>query len=284
MAIRFSIALVNAYDPTTLIESWKPEMPARLSRLSKPVSLTLIAGLISACGGEEVDIRQIHTIQGLYYKVNDKVPFTGTVTNMPVLDSPMSYASCNTQIKEGVRDGLETCHYSDGNKYSETEYVKGNKHGNEKRWLADGFLYTDFHWVDGKADGLNKLWNIKKQPVSEIEVRDGQKVGIEKLWRDGVLEYDTVWANGTRSGRYFYNGYYSVITNGSRGPLLKEGTNEPYVEAVEPVRAVATEAKVSPEECLAAQIKAIHDEAEESGEEVAISQDMLKELKSECGA
>lgn len=284
MAVCFAIVLVWLIIPANLIKPWKPKMSARLTALLKPISLTVIAGLLSACGGEEVDVRQLHTIQGLYYRVNDKEPFTGTATNMPVLNSPMNYANCNTEIKKGLKDGLETCRYNDGNKYSEADYVKGNKHGNEKRWLNDGFLYTDFHWVDGKASGLNKLWDIKKQPVSEIEAKNGQKTGVEKLWRDGVLEYDTVWTNGTRSGKYFYNGYYSVITNGASGPLLKVGTNEPYVEAVEPVHVVVKEATISPEDCLAAKIKAIHDEAVESGEEIGISQDMLSEFKSECGA
>ena len=259
-------------------------MSPHLKMLVKPIALTVIAGLLSACGGEEVDIRQLHATQGLYYKVNGQEPFTGTATNVPLYNSPVDFGSCRTEIKSGLKDGLETCQYRDGKKYTETHYVNGSKHGDEKRWLDDGFQYADLHWANGKPNGLNKMWNAQKQPVSEIEIIDGQKAGVEKLWRDGVLEYDTVWKDGIRTGKYFFNGYYSNITKEGTSPLRKVGTDEPYVSDEEKNLDDKNASSSTPEDCVTGMIKAVHDEAEASGEEMGISQDMLDEFKSECGA
>lgn len=255
-------------------------MSPRLKQLIKPISLTLMVGLLSACGADEVDYRQLHTVQGLFYKVNDKEPFNGTVINFPLYNSPINYGSCRTEIKTGLKDGLESCQYRDGQKYTEAHYSKGNKQGDEKRWYPDGFQYADLHWANGKPDGLNKMWDEKKQPVSEIQLTNGLKSGVEKLWRDGVLEYDTVWSNGKQSGKYFYNGYYSVIKDGVRSPLLKVGTDEPYVEETEKplVRNVVQE--VNPADCVAQKVKEVHEE----DEEMPISKDMLDEFKADCGS
>ena len=110
------------------------------------------------------------------------------------------------------------------------------------------------------------------------------KSGVDKSWRDGVLEYDTVWKDGVRTGKYFWNGYYSNITKEGRSPLLKVGTDEPYVEKTEPVRETNKVSMQTPDECVAEKIKAIHEEAEESDEEIGISRDMLDDFNSECGA
>jgi antitoxin component YwqK of YwqJK toxin-antitoxin module len=269
---------------TQIAKHMEEMMSPRLKMLVKPISFTLIAGLLSACGAEEVDFRQLKTVQGLYYKVNDKEPFTGTVTNFPLYNSPINYGSCRTEVKSGLKDGVESCQYSDGKKYTEAHYAEGNKQGDEKRWHPDGFQYADLHWVNGKPDGLNKMWDEKKQPVSEIQVANGLKSGVERLWRDGVLEYDLVWTDGRQSGKYFYNGYYSVITNGARAPLLKVGTDEPYVEESEK-RPVKNEiASQNPADCVAQKVKEVHEEAEESGEDMPISQDMLDEFKADCGS
>lgn len=251
-----------------------------LLNILKPVSLLVIVGLLSACGGEEIDFRQLHTIQGLFYKANAKEPFTGTVTNMPLQYS----ITCKVEIEDGLKNGLEACHYGEGGKFSETVYVKGIKHGDDKRWLTDGFQYADLHWVNGQPDGLNKMWDTKKQLVSEVEFSKGYKSGIEKLWRDGVLEYDTVWRDGTRSGTYFWNGYYNKITNGVFSPLLKVGTNEPYVKEESKSRIVEDDSSTTGEKCVLERIDAINQESKDSGEEIVISRDMLAEFEEECGS
>lgn len=274
---------ICAYHALKFPKHMEAMMSPRLKKLIKPISLTLVAGLLSACGAEEVDYRQLHTIQGLLYKVGEKEPFTGIVTNLPTSNAPINYGSCRTEIKTGLKDGLESCQYLDGKRHTETHYSKGNKHGDERRWLPDGFQYADLHWANGNPDGLNKMWNDKKQPVSEIQLTNGLKTGVEKLWRDGVLEYDTVWINGKRSGKYFYNGYYSVIKDDVRSPLLKIGTDEPYVEKVvegEKPRAREVTQKVNPADCVALKLKEVHEE----DQEMPISKDMLDEFKADCGS
>lgn len=260
------------------------KMSARLNVLIKPLSFTLITILLSGCGADEVDFKELQSVKGIYYKVNSKEPFSGIANNVPLYNSPVNYGSCRTEIKEGLRDGTESCAYRDGKKYTETQFLKGNKQGAEKRWLEDGFQYADLHWVNGKPDGLNKMWDEKKQPLSEVQLTNGQKSGVEKLWRDGVLEYDLVWENGKQSGKYYYNGYYSIITNGVRAPLLKVGTDEPYIEESENRQIKNDNHVINPADCVAQKVRQVNEEVDETGVQTPVSQDMLEEFKADCGS
>lgn len=175
---------------------------------------------LSGCT-EEVDYRQIETINGLLYKIKGQQPFTGKITNQPA--TPFGIASegtCEVSISKGLINGAVVCKDNSSRSLLETTFVNGLKDGSETRYSPkngkisflqtwshgqrqgttkefnadNGQLILEADYVADKVSGKLKLWDASGSPVTDLVMKNDQpfsgfdkRPGRERHYENGVL-------------------------------------------------------------------------------------------------
>jgi len=184
-----------------------------MSKITTPVAALMLTGLFSLAGcSREIDMRQTHIEQGLIYKKDASDPFTGTLTNVDVIEVGKRYAaqygawegSCNVPVKDGQFDGTAVCKDAKGKQIGEFAYSKGQIDGVLKMWASDsGNLMMSSTIHGGEPDGVEERYNPKTgKIISRINYQAGKKAGEEKRWdiTGETLLTDLVWENGKQTG------------------------------------------------------------------------------------
>jgi antitoxin component YwqK of YwqJK toxin-antitoxin module len=120
-----------------------------------------------------------------------------------------------TEYSEGVKNGVETLYDSDGLIKQETQYSYGSHHGKEK-FYSGGVLILSYNYVDDILEG------------EQLEFSSGQLSGRYKL-KDGELngKYEQWWDNGNPSIVMYYAGGRregASLTYHKNGRILSQST------------------------------------------------------------
>lgn len=195
------------------------------------VPLVLVVIGLSGCG-KEVDYREIQTVNGLMYKLNDSDPYTGIVKEDPLLMSEIhedsftykaildvqSGAICDSEVVRGKYDGEKVCQLK-GNKVAEIEYKNGLLNGIRKLWSdKNGKLIFETTFKDGKKNGENIIYNPETGEKAVVEnYAAGKLHGQQKIFManeiknpvllklfapDDVIS-DLDWKDGKKTGKTF---------------------------------------------------------------------------------
>lgn len=122
--------------------------------------LPLLLFLIS-CSERDVDAEQLQLRDGVYYALDEEVPYSGRITE----------------------------HHPNGQLSSEMTVVNGLPDGLAQRWYENGQLMGKLAFVHGKPEGLNHWWHENGQLMLESTYNNGKGVGVYRKWHeDGRLE------------------------------------------------------------------------------------------------
>ena len=110
-----------------------------------------ISFLISMSGCSDT---QIEERNGLFYKLNETEPFTGTYNG----SYPSGKMASEENYKDGKREGLRTDWFENGQKKEESNWKDGIQDGLTTLWYDDGKKKEESHLKDGKLDGLSTFW------------------------------------------------------------------------------------------------------------------------------
>ncbi len=131
-----------------------------------------------------------------------------------------------TDVKEGVKDGLEKVYYNTGQLALEVNnvdglrdgalhwydreghhlevmhYQKGKRHGINKVFFADGTLRIDVSYINDNKEGPEKYYFSTGKLASEVTFVNGQKEGLQKEYNeDGTLNNDVMYKHGYKEGK-----------------------------------------------------------------------------------
>lgn len=181
---------------------------------------TLFSSVLSGCR-QTIDARQLEKINGLYYKLNDNDPFTGTVINN-ISTKYLTFiypGNCTINYKNGEMDGDFICYSRTGEIKIAQMRLKANlRHGTEKVWDATtGALKWKIEWNNGKHHGVEEQYNpLNGKLIEEIHWDNDNKVGTERIWNlnGDVLLKDLYWINGKQTGYSIYRDHEDNFKDG----------------------------------------------------------------------
>ena len=166
------------------------------------VAMSLV---MQACS-PKIDARETEVINGLFYKIRDTEPFTGTITNQVMADriGIFEVGRCDLSVKKGLQHGTTVCYAPGHIKISETETKNGKREGLEQNWDAttQKLIHTQ-QWSNGQKEGLEENFSSNSgKLISQINWSGNNKTGSEKHWnaKDGSLETDLTWNEGKKNG------------------------------------------------------------------------------------
>lgn len=204
-------------------------------------SLTLVG-----CN-ETIDARQLEKINGLFYKLNEHDPFTGTVTNnIKIVDAiSNSRSNCTIEYKNGQIDGSTICYSLENNlKVSHLTYKNNLRNGTQTQWddTQAGALKWKIDWKNDMKDGVEEHYNLATgKVVQQTHWKESRKIGEDKIW-DGsgnVLLQDFDWQNGKKTGFIKVESIEANYKDGELHGIKREfslnGQEESYNTACPPI-------------------------------------------------
>jgi len=97
----------------------------------------------------------------------------------------------------GVRDGLKTSYYPNGQVYAQGRYVAGREDGPWTVWSAEGRKLQEFDMDHGAYHGMFREWHLNGQLKYEVEYVKGLKQGTETFWDEqGNVSRKTEYVDG----------------------------------------------------------------------------------------
>jgi antitoxin component YwqK of YwqJK toxin-antitoxin module len=136
--------------------------------------ILLFAMVVFAGCTNAVDKTQIEERDGLFYNVNDTDPFTGTFKR--------SYENgdyIESNYLDGIKHGLKTRWYENGQKSDESNYVDGHRQGVVTNWYENGQKSVEANFVGGEQQGLTTAWHKNEQKKAEVNFVGGIKQGLK---------------------------------------------------------------------------------------------------------
>ncbi|NYE30038.1 antitoxin component YwqK of YwqJK toxin-antitoxin module [Rhodanobacter sp. K2T2] len=163
---------------------------------------TLVGALLTACGQETLDSRQIDNNGGLAYKHGSTDPFTGVVAFKDTIPSNLQdywtaniatvpghpvnqvLSACEEHYVKGLPDGGAWCEGTGGHKAFVLHYKDEQFDGPSTLYNADtGELIKDQSWSAGKLEGTVKTYTYDgKQLISRVDWKDGLPDGTVQQW------------------------------------------------------------------------------------------------------
>lgn len=181
------------------------------------ISIALVCGLLTACGQEILDSRQIDNNGGLAYKHGSNDPYTGViefkdtiptdleeywktnVASVPGHPTEQVLSGCQERYVKGLPDGDAWCDGTGGHKAFEFHYTNKQFDGPSKLYNADtGDLIKDQSWSEGKLDGTVKTYTYDgKQLLAQVDWKEGVPDGVVKEWNiQGEQITDAIYKAG----------------------------------------------------------------------------------------
>jgi len=101
----------------------------------------------------------------------------------------------------GLRNGLSTEWYENGQKKREMTYQNGNQHGQGIAWYENGQLKSKGHFIDNVPDGEMALYYENGQMQAHVNYKNGERVGVMKDWHPNKQLKRTIYfKDGKRHG------------------------------------------------------------------------------------
>jgi hypothetical protein len=95
-------------------------------------------------------------------------------------------------------EGLFTSWDEQGQKVSESPFVRGKKHGLETIWYPGGGIKSQRPYVEGQRHGVVYIWDDKERKRTAVPYEHGKQHGSEARWDiDGNLARVISWKHGT---------------------------------------------------------------------------------------
>ena len=116
--------------------------------------------LLYGCKSEEIDYRQTDTVNGLLYKLYDDEPFTGKVSNYPLITAYCNVGGvlkCDVGFEKGLKQGAVDCYAGDDKAYN-AEYDQGKRNGLEVHYYK-GRKIEEGNYINNAISGLYKLYS-----------------------------------------------------------------------------------------------------------------------------
>ena len=150
--------------------------------------LLVFSVILVACAEvKEVKAHQLVERDGIKYERFSSEPFTGRVS------WPQEFGA----YKDGLKTGLWTRFYENGQLEWQLEYINGEENGLSKMYHESGKLSARVKMVDGEENGLLEIYYENGQLAVRGEYVNGKKNGIRERYSiDGELELREVWEDG----------------------------------------------------------------------------------------
>lgn len=128
-----------------------------------------------------------------------------------VVKSEIEYKKgTRSDIKEGIKDGMEKIYYNSGQIAYTVNNVNGKREGPLNWYDREKHHLEIIHYKEGKRDGVNKIYYTNGKLRSEVNYKDDKKEGEEKAYYStGKLASIVHYINGRREGvkkDYFEDG------------------------------------------------------------------------------
>lgn len=208
-------------------------------------STVVVLSLLTQACSQKLDAREVEVINGLYYKIKDTEPFTGTITNQPLTNNYIfEVGRCDLQVKKGLQHGTTTCYATGHIKILEFEANNGKRDGLEKNWHANTQKLTRTQqWTNGQKDGVEENFSsVSGKIIARINWSGNRKVGSEKHWNssDGSLVTDLTWSDGKKTGFERINNVVYQYKDGHEDGVRKRyfigPNNLSYLEETETIK------------------------------------------------
>ena len=100
-----------------------------------------------------------------------------------------------TNYKNGLKNGLETYYYANGQKASEGIYKNSKLEGSLTYWYDNGQKASEGFYSNDKPEGVQTAWDSDGNIESEQEYKDGELNGKSIFYENGikVSEYILEW-------------------------------------------------------------------------------------------
>ena len=116
---------------------------------------------------------------GLFYLPNEELPYSGD--NICIYKGSGGYA-IQGEIKNGVKYGVETSWYKNGQIMKKGNFIDGKEEGNWTVWYENGQKTANGNFIDGKENGRMTSWYENGQKWGEGNFIDGKEEGNWTEW------------------------------------------------------------------------------------------------------
>ena len=127
----------------------------------------------------KININDLISYKDRFFKKNDDHPFTGFVFD---INKRTGIQVFSYGMNNGIKNGLYSEFFSNGNKKIEGAYKEGREYGQWIEWHENGQKWYEGTYKDGKRDELWTYWYENGQKWYEITYKDGEKVGSLNEW------------------------------------------------------------------------------------------------------
>jgi antitoxin component YwqK of YwqJK toxin-antitoxin module len=81
-------------------------------------------------------------------------------------------------LKDGIRTGLQTAYWENGNKRFEYTAANDTYEGELKEWDEQGRLFHLGHYKNGQEEGEQKMWHSDGKIRSNFVIIKGKRYGL----------------------------------------------------------------------------------------------------------
>lgn len=137
--------------------------------------------LLISCSEKTINEDQLQNRDGVFYEVNAKKPFSGTVIEKyrdGQVKEEMHY-------KDGEGDGHIIQWYENGQKKREENWKDGKQHGHFTGWYENGQKWFEQNYKDGEIQGLSNIWHENGQKRYEINYKRGEEISTVEWDENG---------------------------------------------------------------------------------------------------
>ena len=101
-----------------------------------------------------------------------------------------------TNYKNGLKNGLETYYYVNGQKASEGIYENNKLEGSLTYWYDNGQKASEGFYTNDKPEGVQTAWDSDGNIESEQEYKDGELNGKSIFYENGIKVSEYILKDG----------------------------------------------------------------------------------------
>lgn len=130
--------------------------------------LLIVAVVITSCSkSDDEKIFEIYpgliSVEGLYYKIDSDIPFTGSTISEYNSGNPYILA----EFREGKLEGTYKAYYQNGRKMGESNYRNGLKEGKSIAWHENGNKASETYFVNNMKSGKLEIYYFTGEKKTE---------------------------------------------------------------------------------------------------------------------
>jgi antitoxin component YwqK of YwqJK toxin-antitoxin module len=150
----------------------------------------------------EVPRTELALRNGLLYRNNEPLPFTGSMIELHTNGALKSRSS----VAEGLLEGISQGWYTNGVLQVRENFQHGVSHGRRTKWHENGKLMSEGTIDRGQHHGLFRRWHENGQLAEEVTLVHGKADGLSRSYHpSGCLKARVVLKMGEVIEREFWN-------------------------------------------------------------------------------